>query len=163
MYGLQLMFKNKFFQKVYFLIAPCRFTEKTISSIEKKYKRRLSTIKDRNEQINIITERNFELQIAEDDLGIFLSNKLITIAKKYYLPLNSHFPEPETREEVSEEWNLSIYHFYYLNDKGRYNLRKKIEEERKTRRDRNSHVLFLISGIIGISTGFLSILKDFVL
>jgi len=151
------MFKNLHFRKWFSKINPRKFAIKMEKEIEQDFHNATKDSLDRNELQRAQTDRDYNLQYTWETFEIYLSDKIIHKSYKYDIPLPSPRPQSNTEEEVGTEWSYAgTYYQYYLNDCGRFELKKKIKEEQKWVKDKISFYVSIIFGVLGLIVGVLS-------
>lgn len=153
------MTKNKRIRKLYEKVCPIKFEELLIREINNDYEEFLKTNPTKEEIFEEKNDRDYNTICAYHDIEIYYSNKIIRIAKRYGVPLPSAEPKFDAEVPSDSEWSQSIYGFYYLNDKGRYELKKKIDEEKKIKREIFTQILSIIIGFMGLFVAIISLLK----
>lgn len=107
--------------------------------------------KDRDEIEAIVSDRQFESQLIQDDIAQLATQYLYRTAYKYLLP------KPGLDEEGM--WEESrITGLRLLTDKGISELRSAIRKERKERSEHFWMWLAGLTGLVGALTGFLALL-----
>lgn len=152
------MTKNKKIKKLYEKVCPIKFKESLIQEIKNDYEEFLKTNPTKEEIFEEQNDRDYNIISAYHDIEIYYSNKIISTAKKYGVPLPSTEPKFDVDVPSDSEWSQSIYGFYYLNEKSRYELKKKIDEERKRKRETFTQYVSLIIGFMGMLVAIISML-----
>ena len=152
------MIKNKKIRNWYKKMCPIKYTESFIREIRSEYDEFLKRKPNETEIYQEKSDRDYNIAITLDDLEAHFSDKIISKTKRYGIPLPSTEPKPETDDAVDSEWSQSIYGFYYLNEKSRYELKKKIDEERKIKRETFTQYVSLIIGFMGMLVAIISML-----
>lgn len=87
----------------------------------------------------------------EVEIELIITKQLRKESKKYGVP----FPERNDNKMWDEDWGRK-----FLSEKAKFKIRKEIRQEKKEKRDVYITFILLISGLIGIITGLISVIKD---
>jgi len=106
---------------------------------------------NKNKLRELWSERQGVCQIDEVNIEFVITKYLRNRANELGIPL------PDYNDE--NHWQNDFGPSYYLTDKGKYEINKKIRQEMKERREPFIQILALIIGLLGALTGLVSILK----
>lgn len=150
------MKKNKTYRKWYSKHFPRKFAEKMAEEVEQEFQKIFKSKPSPERLYKAQFDRDYELRAVWDDEGIYRSNKIIRKAKKYYIPLSTRMPIPESEDPIGEDWVLSVYSYCYLSDNAMYDLKIKIREELKWKQEILMRFSSILIGILGLLVALFS-------
>lgn len=153
------MIKNQHFRNWYYRYYPKEYGIKISKEIEHDFRVILKSNPTTSERQKAENERNFNMIMVTEELELYLSKKIINKALKYDIHLSSPQPSTGTSGLTGQEWYSSTYFGYYLSDKGRYDLKMKIREEQKWKKENIAYYSSIVFGFLGLLVGLLSLIK----
>ncbi|WP_321992647.1 hypothetical protein [Marispirochaeta aestuarii] len=147
------MIKNKRFRKWYSVHFPYKYAKKMEDEINNDFLEVKNSNATREEIYEAKYERDFNLREIFDTLNEHYSDEIILKAKKYGCPVPHRY---NSDGSIHEAWEESAWGTLYLSDESRYDLKMRIREEEKWKRERISFFSSLIFGLLGLLVGVLS-------
>ena len=125
-------------------------------SIHNEYKPLIASAKTADEREELSFQYHEELREMDRDRRDYTDSKLISKARRHYIPI----PLRQEEDGLWMEWEEGSW---YLTEKGVHHLRKEIREEQKATRDLMlgwTPLITTIIGLIGVLIALISIIRN---